>query len=50
MVQWKVKFEIKLEGVKKECEAHANDHCVQLGKGRHAIISLEMIEFNILTL
>ena len=35
LVQWKAKFEIKLENVKREWEAHAYSHCVQLGRGRH---------------
>ena len=37
LVQWKRKFEIKLEAVKEEWVVHADNHCVQLGKGRHAI-------------
>lgn len=37
LVQWKKKFKIKLEAVKEEWEAHADNHCVQLGEGRHAI-------------
>ena len=41
LVQWKAKFEIKLEGVKREWEAHADNHCVQLGKGRYAISKFE---------
>ena len=41
LVQWKGKFEIKLEGVNREWEAHADNHCVQLGKGRHAISKFE---------
>ena len=41
LVQWKVKFELKLKDVKKEWEAHADNHCVQLGRGRCAISKFE---------
>ena len=34
LIQWKVKFEIKLEDVKKEWIAHADTYCVQLGRRR----------------
>jgi hypothetical protein len=41
LVQWKAKFELKLEAVKKEWETHADNHCKQLGSGRHAISQFE---------
>ncbi len=41
LVQWKAKFEINLKDVKKEWEAHADNHCTQLGIGRHAISQFE---------
>ena len=41
LVQWKAKFELKLEDVKKEWEAHADNHCIQLGRGRRAISKFE---------
>jgi hypothetical protein len=41
LVQWKVKFELKLEAVRMEWETHADNHCKQLGSGRHAISQFE---------
>ena len=41
LVQWKRKFDMKLEAVKEEWVVHARNHCVQLGKGRHAISQFE---------
>ena len=41
LVQWKAKFEIKLEDVKKEWEIHAYNHCVQLGRRNLAISIFE---------
>ena len=41
LVQWKGKFEKKLEVVKEEWERHADNHCEMLGKGRQAISTFE---------
>ena len=36
LMQWKTKFELKLEGLSEELKLHAQDHCEIVGTGRQA--------------
>jgi hypothetical protein len=36
LIQWKAKFELKLEALSEELKLHAQDHCERVGTGRQA--------------
>ena len=36
LMQWKAKFELKLEGLSEELKLHAQDHCERVSTGRQA--------------
>jgi hypothetical protein len=36
LIQWKAKFELKLEALLEELKLHAQDHCERVGTGRQA--------------
>lgn len=36
LIQWKAKFELKLEALSEELKHHAQDHCERVGTGRQA--------------
>jgi hypothetical protein len=36
LIQWKAKFELKLEALSEELKLHAQDHCERIGTGRQA--------------
>ena len=41
LVQWKAKFERRLENLSSELELHADQHCKKLGKNREVITKFE---------
>ncbi len=41
LIQWKAKFEIRLESLSRELQSHAEDHCNNLFKNRQAIYGFE---------